>query len=60
MEKIWDEKGLTCECLSGFDPAVSESWNSSDNSDICSRKLILCKKETNHKFFLLKVIKVED
>lgn len=55
-----DENGLTCECLPGFEPAVPESWNLRDYSDGCSRKSILCTKETNYKFLLFKVIKMED
>jgi hypothetical protein len=50
---------IMCKCLPGFKPSMLENWNSGDFSGGCTRKSILCDKNSESDTFLsLKMMKV--
>ena len=50
---------IMCNCLPGFKPSLLESWNRGDFSGGCTRKSILCGKNTESDIFLsLEMMKV--
>ncbi|KAF5481157.1 hypothetical protein F2P56_001833 [Juglans regia] len=50
---------IMCKCLPGFKPSLPEKWSSGDFSGGCTRKSILCGRNTQSDTFLsLKTMKV--